>query len=212
MSEPIELTPETRAEQAAIEAVLIAATEPVAPQLLAELLEVPIEHLEALCRDLAARYEDEERGFELVRVAGGYRFQSHPAYRGYVERFVLDDQPQRLSAAALETLAIVAYKQPISRAQLSAIRGVNVEGVMRLLVQRGYVAAVGHDEGPGQAVLFGTTAHFLERLGLDSLTELPPLERFVPEAETVEALEQVLRPSPLGLDDLESAEGAASSE
>jgi segregation and condensation protein B len=214
MSEPVELTPETRAEQAAIEAVLIAATEPVPPQLLAELLEVPIEHLEALCRDLSARYEDEERGFELVRVAGGYRFQSHPAYRGYVERFVLDDQPQRLSAAALETLAIVAYKQPISRAQLSAIRGVNVEGVMRLLVQRGYVAAVGHDDGPGQAVLFGTTEHFLERLGLDSLAELPPLERFVPEAETVEALEQVLRPTPLdlGLDEIEPAEGAAAAE
>ena len=190
------LPEEARAEAAAIEAVLIAATEPVPASLLAELLEIGTERVEELCRALASAYEDEERGFELARVAGGYRFQSHPAYRGYVERFILDDAPQRLSPAALETLAIVAYKQPITRAQLSAIRGVNVEGVMRLLVQRGYVAAIGRDAGPGQAVLFGTTDAFLERLGLDHLGELPPLERFVPDTAEVEALEGVLRTGP----------------
>jgi segregation and condensation protein B len=185
-----------RSEAAAIEAVLVVATEPVPPQLLAELLEVGIDRVEELCQALAADYEQDERGFALAKVAGGFRLQSHAAYAGYIERFILDDTPQRLSPAALETLAIVAYKQPISRAQISAIRGVNVDGVMRLLTQRGYVAPVGRDEGPGQAVLFSTTDLFLERLGLDALTSLPPLERFVPDASTVETLEQVLRAGP----------------
>lgn len=187
---------EWRAEAAAIEAVVIVATEPVTPGLLAELLEVPVERVEQLCNSLAASYEEEERGFELVRVAGGYRLQSHPAYRGYVERFVLDDSPHRLSPAALETLAIVAYKQPISRAQVAAIRGVNADGVIRMLASRGYVEPVGRDDGPGQAVLFGTTRTFLERLGLNGVEDLPPLGQFVPDAETVEALEHVLRATP----------------
>lgn len=182
-----------RQEAAAIEAVLTVATEPVTSQFLSELLEVPVERADEICAALARSYEQEERGFELARVAGGYRLQSHPAYRGYVERFILDDAPRRLSPAALETLAIVAYKQPVSRSQVAAIRGVNSEGVMRVLVERGYVEAVGHDDGPGLAVLFGTTVTFLERLGLESLADLPPLERFVPDAEIVESFEQVLR-------------------
>ncbi|HLI14890.1 MAG TPA: SMC-Scp complex subunit ScpB [Acidimicrobiales bacterium] len=185
-----------RAELGAIEAVLCAATEPVPPGLLAELLELPVEQVEGLCAALRASYEAEGRGFELARVAGGYRLQSRPAYAPYVERFILEGQPHRLSPAALETLAIVAYKQPISRAQVAAIRGVNADGVLRLLVQRGYVEPVGRDDGPGQAVLFGTTATFLERLGLDRLEDLPPLEAFVPDASTVEALEEVLRAEP----------------
>jgi segregation and condensation protein B len=185
-----------RAELAAIEAVLTVAVDPVPSGLIAELLEVPVERVEELCRALAASYEQEERGFALKRVAGGYRLQSHEAFAGYVERFILDRGPQRLSAAALETLAIVAYKQPISRAQVAAVRGVNVDGVMRTLVQHGYVHEVGRDEGPGQAVLFGTTRSLLERLGLDALDDLPPLQDFVPGAETVELLEQALRPSP----------------
>ncbi|MGH9296679.1 MAG: SMC-Scp complex subunit ScpB, partial [Acidimicrobiales bacterium] len=116
------------------------------------------------------------------------------AYVGYVERFVLDGTSQKLSPAALETLAVVAYKQPVSRGQISAIRGVNADGVLRLLTARGYVEAVGRDVGPGQPLLFGTTRTFLERLGLDSLAELPPLEEFVPPVSTVEMLEQALRP------------------
>lgn len=189
---------EARAEAAAIEAVLTVATEPIGAQLLAELLEVSNERVEELCDLIAASYEEEERGFQLVRVAGGIRIQSHRAYAGYVERFILEDQPQRLSPAALETLSIVAYKQPISRSQIAQIRGVNADGVMRLLTQRGYVEAIGRDEGPGQAVLFGTTALFLERLGLNSTTELPPLESFVPDAGVVEVLEQALRAGPEG--------------
>ncbi len=187
-----------RAEAAAVEAVLIAAIDPVPAGLLAELLEVSTERVEEVCAALAASYEADERGFELARVAGGYRFQSHAAYQGYVERFILDDAPHRLSPAALETLAIVAYKQPISRAQIAAIRGVNADGVVRVLTQRGYLEPVGRDDGPGQAILFGTTPLFLERLGLDSLNGLPALEAFVPDAQTVELLEHVLRADPEG--------------
>lgn len=179
---------------AAIEAVLTVATDPVPPRLLAELLELPSESVEQLCRQLAESYEAAGRGFRLVRVAGGYRLQSADEYAGYVERFVLDGSPQKLSAAALETLAVVAYKQPVSRAQISAIRGVNADGVLRLLTARGYVQEVGRDPGPGQPVLFGTTRLFLEKLGLDSLADLPPLAEFVPPATTVELLEQALRP------------------
>ena len=129
-------------------------------------------------------------------MAGGYRFQSHPDQAPYVERFVLEGQSARLSAAALETLAIVAYKQPISRAQIAAIRGVNVDGVVRTLEQRGYIEELARDPGPGQAVLYGTTRLFLERLGLGSLDDLPPLGQFVPGAEVVEQLEHGLRPEP----------------
>lgn len=178
----------------AIEAVLMVASEPVEPALLAQLLEVTPARVEELCAELGASYEAEGRGFVVARVAGGYRFQSAPAMAPYIERFVLEGQTARLSAAALETLAIVAYKQPVSRAQLSAIRGVNVDGVVRTLQQRGYVAEVARDPGPGQAVLYGTTSAFLEKLGLDSLDDLPPLGEFVPDATVVEALEQGLRP------------------
>ncbi len=180
----------------AIEAILMVAQEPVAPHLLAQLLEVAPAKVEEHCTELAVSYEREERGFVLVRVAGGYRFQSHPELAPYVERFALEGQSARLSSAALETLAIVAYKQPISRAQVASIRGVGVDGVMRTLQQRGYIAEVARDQGPGQAVLFGTTIEFLERLGLDTLADLPPLAAFVPDATVVEALEQGLRPDP----------------
>jgi segregation and condensation protein B len=183
-----------RSEVAAIEAVLITATDPVPPNLLAELLEVSVERIESLCGAIANEYERDERGFELVRVAGGYRLQSHPAYAGHVERFILDDAPQRLSPAALETLAIIAYKQPISRAQIAQIRGVNADGVVRMLSERGYVGPIGRDDGPGLAVLFGTTSLFLERLGLDAIGDLPPLEAFVPDVGIVEGLERILRP------------------
>lgn len=180
----------------AVEAVLMVAEEPVDPQLLGQLLELSPSLVEELCAELAAEYEREGRGFVLVRVAGGYRFQSHPELAPYVERFVLDGQPAKLSAAALETLAIVAYKQPVSRAQVSAIRGVNADAVMRSLQQRGLLQELGRDPGPGLAILYGTTPLFLEKLGLDSLAGLPPLADFVPEAGVVEALERGL-----GVDD-----------
>jgi segregation and condensation protein B len=178
----------------AIEAVVMVAELPVEPQLLAQLLELPVARVSELCEALAAEYEAADRGFTLVQVAGGWRFQSHADLAPYVERFVLEGQSARLSGAALETLAIVAYKQPVSRAQVAAIRGVNVDGVMRTLQLRGFIVEVGRDPGPGQAVLFGTTPLFLERLGLNSLEQLPPLSDYVPAAEVVEALELGLRP------------------
>jgi len=179
--------------QRAIEAIVMVADQPIPPGLLAQILEVPPATVEAICSSLMEAYEREDRGFVLVRVAGGYRFQSHPDLAPYVERFVLDGQTARLSAAALETLAIVAYKQPVSRAQISAIRGVNAEGALRTLEQRGYVAEVGRDPGPGQALLYGTTPLLLERLGLDRIEDLPPLAQFVPAPEVVDSLEQGLR-------------------
>src|SRR5947207_9779789 len=169
------------------------AEEPVEPQLLAQLLEMSPAKIEELCATLAATYEGDDRGFVLARVAGGYRFQSHPDLAPYVERFVLEGQSARLSAAALETLAIVAYKQPVSRAQVAAIRGVNADGVIRTLQVRGYIEEVARDPGPGQALLYGTSRMFLEKLGLDSLDDLPPLADFVPGPEVMDALEQGLR-------------------
>ena len=177
----------------AIEAVVLAATEPVPPGMLAQLLELPAAQIETLCDELADEYERDGRGFVLARVAGGYRFQTHPDAYAYVERFVLEGQTVRLSGPALETLAIVAYKQPISRAQLSAIRGVNVDATLKTLVARGYVEEIGHEHSPGNPTLFGTTSTFLERLGLDSLDQLPSLGDFVPDASIVEALERGLR-------------------
>src|SRR5215211_104022 len=133
----------------AVEAILMVAEQPVETHLLAQLLEMSPERVDELCAALAAAYEADERGFALVRVAGGYRFESHPDLAPYVERFVLEGQSSRLSGAALETLAIVAYKQPVSRAQVAAIRGVDVDAVMRTLQQRGLIEEISRDPGPG---------------------------------------------------------------
>lgn len=177
----------------ALEAILLVAEDPLPLELLARLVGCSLEEAEQVCSDLAAEYEADGRGFILNRVAGGYRFQTAVEQAPYVERFVIDGQSARLSAAALETLAVVAYKQPVSRNQISSIRGVNVDGVMRTLQQRGYVDEVARDPGPGLAVLYGTTSMFLERLGLDSINDLPALGDFFPEADVVEALERGLR-------------------
>jgi len=180
----------------ALEAILLVAMEPVAPDLLAQLLEISQATVEALCERLAATYEEAGHGFQLVKVAGGFRFQSHPDLAPYVERFVLDGQQARVSSAALETLAIIAYKQPLSRSQIAAIRGVDPEAVMRTLQARGYITEVERDDGPGQAVMFGTTPLFLERLGIASIENLPSIADFIPDASVVEALERGLRVVP----------------
>ena len=201
---------EDRETRAAIEAVIMVAVEPVPPAVLAQLVELPATRIEALCDELVREYARDGRGFTIARVAGGYRFQTHPDAHPYVERFVLEGQTARLSGPALETLAIVAYKQPIGRAQLSAIRGVNVDATLRTLVARGYVEEIGHDPTPGNPSLFGTTDTFLERLGLDSIDQLPALGDFVPEASVVEALERGLRiTSDPAADEPESADLAA---
>ncbi|MFM8484070.1 MAG: SMC-Scp complex subunit ScpB [Actinomycetota bacterium] len=177
----------------ALEAIVLVATEPVPADLLAQILEIPVTVVDSVCTSLAQAYEEAGHGFQLAQVAGGYRFQSHPDTAAYVERFILDGQRARLSGAALETLAIVAYKQPISRAQIASIRGVDPDGVLRTLQGRGYIDQVGRDPGPGQAVLWGTTSAFLEKLGLNSVNDLPPIADFLPGADVVEALETGLR-------------------
>lgn len=177
----------------ALEAIILVASEPVSPELLAQILELPVDSVLAICDSLSSAYEEAGHGFQLVRVAGGYRYQSHPDTAAYVERFILDGQRARLSGAALETLAIVAYKQPISRAQIASIRGVDPDAVLRTLQSRGYIDQSGRDPGPGQAVLWATTPLFLEKLGIDSVSDLPPIAEFLPEADVVEALEVGLR-------------------
>ena len=196
MSDDFQIADTTRA----IEGILMVAIEPVPVEVIAQLLETPVAAVEAVVESLQSFYNESNRGFQLVRVAGGLRFQSHPDVSAYVERFVLDGQRARLSAAALETLAIIAYKQPISRLQIASIRGVDPDAVLRTLQGRGYVEQRGRDDGPGQAVLWGTTPLFLEKLGINSVDELPPLAEFVPDAEIVEALEATLRITPIEVD------------
>ncbi|MEZ5169703.1 MAG: SMC-Scp complex subunit ScpB [Acidimicrobiia bacterium] len=192
-AEPADIDLTRTATRRAIEAVVLVATDPVEPGMLAQLLEVPTDVIEECVAELRAEYEDQERGFVLATVAGGYRFQTHPSQSDYIERFVLEGQHPRLSPAALETLSIIAYKQPVSRGQIAAVRGVNVDGVVRTLLTRGYIEEIGRDPGPGNAALYGTTLLFLERLGLGSLDDLPSLGDFVPDAGIVEALERGLR-------------------
>ncbi|WP_420453701.1 SMC-Scp complex subunit ScpB [Ilumatobacter sp.] len=190
-------TQDRAAEQRrAIEAIVLVAHDPVPTELLAQLLEQPTALVERWCDELAERYRAERSGFELVRVAGGVRYQTAGDLTPYVERFLLHDQRARLSGAALETLAIVAYKQPISRSQVASIRGVDPDGVLRTLQARGYIDEVGRDPGPGQAVLFGTTDSFLEKLGLASIDDLPPIAEYIPGPDVVEVLEQGLRVTP----------------
>jgi segregation and condensation protein B len=148
--------------------------------MLAQVLERPRNDVAAELRELAASYVTEDRGFELREIAGGWRFYTREDCAPLVERFVSDGQEVRLTQAALETLAVVAYRQPVSRARVSAVRGVNCDGVMRTLVLRGLTEETGTDPETG-AVLFRTTSYFLERLGLASLEDLPDLAPFLPE-------------------------------
>ena len=180
--------------RAALEAVLLVVDEPVAEVVLAQVLERPTGEIGALLRELAAEYDAGERGFELRCVAGGWRLYTRPDCAAYVERFVRDGQQARLTQAALETLAVVAYRQPISRSRVSAVRGVNCDGVMRTLLQRGLVEEAGAEPETG-AILYRTTNYFLERMGLRGLDELPELAPFLPEAEAIEAETQEGVPS-----------------
>ncbi len=174
----------------ALEAVLMVADQPLDALVLASAVGHPPADVEVKLVALARSYDDEERGFELRQVAGGWRFYTREAYAGAVERFVLEGQQARLTQAALETMAVVAYRQPISRARVSAIRGVNVDGVMRTLVTRGLVAEAGADTETG-AILYATTPYFLERMGLSSLDELPDLAPFLPEMSEMDDTEEL---------------------
>ncbi|MEV4660105.1 SMC-Scp complex subunit ScpB [Micromonospora sp. NPDC049301] len=164
----------------ALEAILLVVDEPVSELILAQVLEQPAERVGPMLDEIAAGYTAAGHGFELRRAAGGWRLYTRPEYATYVERFVLDGQSVRLTQAALETLAVVAYKQPVTRSRISAIRGVNCDGVIRTLVTRGLVEECGTEPDSG-AFLYRTTTLFLEKLGLNTVDELPPLAPFLPD-------------------------------
>ena len=169
----------------ALEAILMVADEPQDHVGLAFAVGYPVREVEEALAALAAEYTEQGRGFELRNVAGGWRFYTREEYAAVVEAFVLDGQRARLTQAALETLAVVAYKQPVSRARVSAIRGVNVDGVMRTLVSRGLVEEAGQD-GEHGATLYRTTGYFLERIGVASIDELPELAPYLPDMDDLE--------------------------
>jgi segregation and condensation protein B len=171
-----------------LEAILMVVDEPVSELVLAQITEFPTEVVLETLQSLADSYATQGRGFELRQVAGGWRFYSHPDLAPVVEKFVLDGQSARLTQAALETLAVIAYRQPISRARVSAIRGVNVEAVMKTLVTRGLVEESGIEHETG-AILYATTSYFLEKLGLNRVEDLPALAPFLPD---VDGLDEVL--------------------
>jgi len=170
----------------ALEALLLLAAEPVTEFELAQAVGVTESEVAETLTELVAFYTETGRGFELRQVAGGWRYYSREEYADLITRSVVEGQQSRLSQAALETLAVVAYTQPISRARVSAVRGVNVDGVMRTLLARGLIEEAGHDPESG-AVLFTTTSYFLERMGLKTLEDLPPLAPQLPEVEELEA-------------------------
>jgi segregation and condensation protein B len=177
-----------------LEALLFASDAPVGLSTLVEVLDGPdaatvADELRAMARE----FEESGRGVTVAEIAGGYQLLSRKECAPWIERMLRSRRKVRLSRAGLETLAIVAYKQPISRAQVAAIRGVDPDGVLRTLQSRGYIDVIGRDPGPGQALLFGTTQAFLEKLGLDSVDDLPPIAEFIPGADVVEALEAGLR-------------------
>ena len=182
--EPVLPTEETPLRPA-LEAVLMVADQPLNERTLSSAVGHPPAAVREALEALAAEYDEQGRGFELRHVGGGWRFYTREEYAPVVERFVLDGQQARLTRAALETLAIVAYRQPISRGRISAIRGVNVDGVMRTLLTRGLVEEAGTDEETG-AVLYRTTSYFCERMGLESLDDLPELAPFLPEMADVD--------------------------
>lgn len=178
----------------ALEAVLMVVDEPATAEHLAKILERPRQTITKALRALAEEYTAQGRGFELRFVAGGWRFYTRGEFAPAVERLVLEGQTARLTQAALETLAVVAYRQPVSRSRVSAVRGVNCDGVMRTLLQRGLVQEAGAEPETG-AILYRTTNYFLERMGLRGLDELPELAPFLPEAEAIEAETQEAVPS-----------------
>jgi segregation and condensation protein B len=169
-----------------LEALLLLAAEPVTEFELAQAVGVPESVVSENLAELVAFYEETGRGFELRQVAGGWRYYTREEHADLITRYVTEGQQSKLSQAALETLAVVAYTQPISRGRVSAVRGVNVDGVMRTLLARGLLEEAGHDPESG-ALLFATTSYFLERMGLQSLDDLPPLAPQLPEVEELEA-------------------------
>ena len=178
--------------KAQVEALLMVTDEPMTVAQLANLIGEPIDVITGTLNELAESYIAQERGFELRNIAQGWRFYSARTCAPLVARYATDGQTARLTQASLETLSVVAYKQPVSRARVSAIRGVNVDGVMRTLLTRGLIAEVETDPATG-ALLYGTTPYFLERMGIKSITELPPVEDHLPDMSVVDDLVETVR-------------------
>ncbi|GAA1396246.1 SMC-Scp complex subunit ScpB [Luteococcus peritonei] len=179
---------EERAEavEGPLEALLLMADEPMTTETLAEAVQESVEVVELALTTLREFYDRSQRGFELRRVGGGWRYWTRAEHAELISAWVVSGQSNKLSQAALETLSVIAYLQPISRARVSAVRGVNVDGVVRTLLARGLVTEAGADEQTG-AMVFSTTDYFLERMGLASLDELPPLAPHLPDASALEA-------------------------
>ena len=177
--------------RAALEAVLMVVDEPIGEVALATALELPVERVRELLHAMEAEYVGALRGFTLREVGGGWRFYSRADHAPVVEKFLLDGQQARLTQASLETLAVIAYKQPVSRSRVGAVRGVNVDGVVRTLLGRGLIEERG--EGEGGAILYGTTPYFLQRMGLNSLDELPALAPFLPDADLLDEIAEAGR-------------------
>jgi segregation and condensation protein B len=177
-------------DPAALEAILMVADQPLDHVTIAQAVGAPPTVVRGALERLAESYASEPRGFDLRNVGAGWRYYTRAEYAEVVERFVLDGQQARLTQAALETLAVVAYRQPVSRSRVSAIRGVNVDGVMRTLTNRGLVAEAGQDASSG-AILYRTTEYFLERMGLTRLDQLPEIAPFLPDIDDVDSDESV---------------------
>ncbi|MCL4554609.1 MAG: SMC-Scp complex subunit ScpB [Actinobacteria bacterium] len=185
-------TDDTRQLTGAIESLLFVSNEPVTAAKIAKVLEITDAEALACIQALALEYADSERGFQLREVAGGWRMCTHPAFHEYVEKFVLSWDTRRVTQAALEALAVIAYHQPATRARISAVRGVNSDGVIGSLIEKGLVTEMGRDKDHGNAILYGTTPAFLEHFGLKDLSQLPPLEEFAPDPATENALRERL--------------------
>ncbi|MBM6778086.1 SMC-Scp complex subunit ScpB [Collinsella tanakaei] len=168
----------------ALEALLLVSSDPVSASALATALNIAPGEVASLLAELKVEYEEKNRGFQLREVAGGWRLFTHPAFHDQVERYVLSWDTQKLSQAALETLAVIAYHQPVTRETVKGIRGVNSDGVISSLVDKGLVRELGRDPQRGQAIIYGTTAAFLEKFGLRSIRDLPDLEQFAPDERT----------------------------
>lgn len=179
----------------AVEALLFVSDEPVSAARLARVLDCAPGDVDEVLAELAEDYRNVERGFQLREVAGGWRLYTHPAYHDVIEEYVLSWDTRRLSQAALEALAVVAYHQPVTRAGINAVRGVNSEGVVASLIEKGLVREVGRDKNQGNAILYGTTRTFLEKFGLKDLDELPPLAEFAPDSMTERSIRDRLSAS-----------------
>lgn len=188
--------------QGVLEALLFVSDEPVSAAELAKIIEAQPSEVDSALALMASRLADDERGIQLREVAGGWRLYSHPAYHEIIERYVASWDTRSLSQAALETLAVIAYHQPVTRSDINAIRGVGSEGVVSSLVDKGLVRETGRATAPGNAILYGTSRTFLERFGLKSLKDLPPLEQFAPDEHAREIIRERLSASSGNADSL----------